>query len=294
MSTPISAALVKELRERTGAGMMECKKALESVQGNIEAAIDALRAGGQAKAVKRAGKIASEGGIVVCVDDAQKVGCMVEINCETDFVARSEDFLGFASAVAQKALQERIQDIAALAALPIQAGGSTIDEARHALIAKIGENVQIRRAILLESDTCVGSYLHGQRIGVLVAINRHDPEFARELAMHIAAMNPQALDAGGLSAEIIQREREIFIAQSKESGKPADIIEKMVAGRIAKFLKEVCLLDQPFVKDADQTVGALLKARQTQITEFVRYETGEGIEKQTQDFAEEVKSQLKG
>lgn len=290
----ITASMVKELRERSGAGMMECKKALEASKGDIEAAIDALRASGQAKAAKRAGKIAAEGTIVIRLDDQQRNACIVEVNCETDFVSRSEHFLEFAQAVAARGLQAGAKTVEELLQKPYGAGNQSIEQARQELIAKIGENVQVRRLKSVHSDGFIGSYLHGNRIGVLVAISRHEPELARDLAMHIAATNPQAIDANQVPADLINREREIFITQSKESGKPDNIIEKMVSGRIAKFLKEICLIDQPFVKDADQTVGALLKARQAQVTDFVRFEVGEGIEKQTQDFAEEVRSQLKG
>lgn len=289
----ISANTVKELRERSGAGMMECKKALEATNGDIEAAIDALRASGQAKAAKRAGKIVAEGVIVIRLDDQQRQACIVEVNCETDFVARSEQFLEFAQTVAARALQTGVNQVEDL----LQSQGSdkkTIDQVRQELIAKIGENVQVRRVKVLHTDGFIGSYLHGGRIGVLVAITQRQPELARDLAMHIAATNPQAIDADHVSADLVKREREIFITQSKESGKPDNIIEKMVAGRIAKFLKEICLVDQPFVKDTEKTVADLLKAHQVKVTEFVRFEVGEGVEKQIVDFAEEVKAQLKG
>jgi elongation factor Ts len=290
----ISAGQVKELRERTGAGMMECKKALEAAHGDIEAAIDALRAGGQAKAAKRAGKIAAEGSIIIRLDDQQRNACIVEVNCETDFVARSDNFLEFTQNVASRALQAKVDNLEDLMKLTLGADQKTIEQVRQELIAKIGENVQIRRLKLLSAEGYIGSYLHGNRIGVLVSITKQDPELARDLAMHIAAVNPQAVDAEGVSAELVNREREIFIQQSKESGKPDNIIEKMVSGRISKFLKEICLVDQPFVKDPEKTVSELLKSRQAKVTEFVRYEVGEGIEKQNQNFAEEVKAQLEG
>lgn len=290
----ITAGMVKELRERTGAGMMECKKALEAANGNIEAAIDALKASGQAKAAKRAGKIAAEGSIVIRLDDQQHNACIVEVNCETDFVARSENFLEFAQNVAARALQAKVDNLENLMTLALGADQKTIEQARQELIAKIGENVQIRRIKLVTSEGYIGSYLHGNRIGVLVAISRHEPELARDLAMHIAASNPQAVDASGVPEELVNREREIFITQSKESGKPDNIIEKMVSGRIGKFLKEICLVDQSFIKDPEKTVADLLKSHQTKVSEFVRFEVGEGIEKQTQNFAEEVQAQLKG
>lgn len=290
----ITAGMVKELRERTGAGMMECKKALETANGNIEAAIDALKASGQAKAAKRAGKIAAEGSIVIRLDDQQRNACIVEVNCETDFVARSENFLEFAQSVAARALQAKTDNLENVMALTLAADQKTIEQTRQELIAKIGENVQIRRIKLLSCEGYIGSYLHGNRIGVLVAITRHEPGLARDLAMHIAAANPQAVDASGVPEELVNREREIFITQSKESGKPDNIIEKMVSGRISKFLKEICLIDQPFIKDTEKTVGDLLKSNQAKVSEFVRFEVGEGIEKQTQNFAEEVQAQLKG
>ncbi len=288
----ITAALVKELRERTGAGMMECKKALEASGGDIEAAIDGLRASGQAKASKRAGKIAAEGTIVIRLDDQQQRACMIEVNCETDFVARGEHFLDFARTVAACALQAGVDDMDVLLQLPMAGTNKSIDATRQELIAKLGENVQVRRIKFIHTEGLIGSYLHGNRIGVLVAITRREPELARDLAMHIAAANPQAIDSDHVPADLISREREIFVAQSKESGKPDNIIEKMVSGRIAKFLKEICLVDQAFIKDTEKTVGALLKAHNAQVTDFVRFEVGEGIEKQTQDFAEEVRSQL--
>lgn len=288
----IDAKMVKELRERSGAGMMECKKALESADGDIEKALDALRARGQAKAAKSAGRIAAEGIVVARVDAEQRLGCIVEINCETDFVARSEHFVDFAQTVVARALQARVKDIQALLELPMDEGGKSIEASRQDLIAKIGENVQVRRVQLVQADGVVGSYLHGNRIGVLVALTQREPDLARDLAMHVAASNPKAIDANRVPAELINRERDIFMVQSKESGKPDNIIEKMVSGRIAKFLKEICLVDQPFIKDNDKTVDDLLKASKAQVTDFVRYEVGEGIEKQTQDFAEEVRSQL--
>jgi len=290
----ISASLVKELRERSGAGMMECKKALESTNGDIEAAMDALRTSGQAKAAKRAGKIAAEGVIVIRLDDQQKNACMIEVNCETDFVARSEHFLEFAQTAVACALQAGVSSVDELLNLSSCAVGKSIDQTRQEMIAKIGENVQIRRIKFIHSDGFIGSYLHGQRIGVLIAITKREPELARDLAMHIAAANPQAIDASQVDSNLINREKEIFLAQSKESGKPDNIVEKMVSGRIAKFLKEICLIDQPFIKDTEKLVGDLLTQHQAQATDFARFEVGEGIEKETQNFVEEVKAQLKG
>lgn len=290
----ITANMVKELRERSGAGMMDCKKALDATQGDIEAAIDALRAGGQAKAAKRASKVAAQGTIVIRLDDQQRRACIVEVNCETDFVARGEQFLEFAQTVCARALQAGVDEVEALLALPYGNDANTIEAVRQELITKVGENVQVRRLRYLRSEGYIGSYLHGGRIGVLIAITGHQPELARDLAMHIAAANPLAIDADHVPPGLIEREREIFITQSKESGKPDAIIEKMVSGRVAKFLKEVCLVDQPFVKDPEKIIAALLKSHQVQVTDFVRFEVAEGIEKETQDFAEEVHAQIRG
>lgn len=292
--TTITAGMVKELRERTGAGMMECKKALQASSGDIEAAIDVLQISGQAKAAKRAGKIACAGIIVIHVDGQRRNACMVEINCETDFVARGEQFLAFTETVAAHGLKAHVKSVGELLQCPSGVGTKTIEQLREDLAAKLGENVQVRRVKSMHSDGLIGSYLHGSRIGVLLAITRSESELARDLAMHIAASSPQAIDADRVPAELVQREREIFTAQSKESGKPDNIIEKMISGRIVKFLKEVSLVDQPFVKDPDKTVGALLKAHQAQITDFARFEVGEGLQKETQDFVAEVKAQLKG
>jgi elongation factor Ts len=290
----ITANMVKELRERSGAGMMDCKEALKATNGDIEAALDTLRAKGQAKAAKRAGKIAAEGVILIRLDDQQHHGCLIEINCETDFVARSESFLEFAQNAIARALQTGVQTVEELLAQPKAGDNSaSIDQARQELSAKLGENVQIRRMKQVRSEGCIGSYLHGDRIGVLVAMTGRDLELARNLAMHIAAANPQAIDAERVPAALIQREKEIFMVQSKESGKPDHIIEKMVSGRITKFLKEICLVEQPFIKDTEKTVNDLLKAQKLQVTDFARFEVGEGIEKQVQDFAQEVRSQLK-
>ena len=278
-------AMVKELRERTGAGMMECKKALDAVQGDLEAAVDALRASGQAKAAKRAGRAASEGVLIIKLDKSEKEGSLVEVNCETDFVARSEQFKEFADAVAVAALKAKENSIESLLEKQID-GQKTIEEARQELISKVGENIQVRRVAFLQSNGIIGQYLHGSRIGVLLNLDRHEPALAKDIAMHIAASNPLAINADHVPAEFIQREREIFIAQSNESGKPSHIIEKMVNGRIAKFLKEICLIDQPFIKDPEKTIADLLKAKQVNILAYVRFEVGEGVEKQTQDIAE--------
>ncbi len=291
----ITASMVKDLRERTGEGMMECKRALQEANGDIEAAITTMRKRGQAKAAKRAGKIAAEGVIVIQLSKDNNKAYMVEVNSETDFVARDSGFKQFAATVAQRGLETEAPDSQALLGSPVSEGDAqTLEQLRQDLIVRIGENIQLRRVALLSSTKMVGAYKHGDRIGVLVSIDQDNAELAKDIAMHVAATNPQAIDVDSVPADIIEREREIFSAQAKESGKPDNIIEKMVTGRIAKFMKKVCLVSQPFVKNPDQTVGDLLKACNANVTGFVRFEVGEGIEKQTQDFAEEVKAQVQG
>ncbi len=291
----ITASMVKELRERTGAGMMECKKALTEAGGDMEAAIVSMRKRGQAKAAKRADKTAAEGVIVQVENDARNAGLMIEINSETDFVARDANFKEFSNMVITRGIQAQVDDVDVLMALPVVEGEAmTIEQRRQELVSKIGENVKVRRLASLQSTGIVGKYLHGNRIGVLVAIDKDEPELARDLAMHIAASNPQAIDENDLPAELVQKEREIFSAQAKESGKPDDIIAKMVDGRIAKFLKEICLVGQPFVKDPNTSIANLLKQHNAKVLQFIRFEVGEGIEKETVDFAEEVKAQVQG
>ena len=290
----ITAALVKELRERTGAGMMECKKALTETGGDIDTAIELMRKSGAAKAEKKAGRTAAEGVIVIKGSDDGKAASMVEINCETDFVTKGDDFLNFASAVGDAALENRAADINALLSCKM-AGGDDVATTCTNLVAKIGENTNVRRAALIESaDGVVASYLHGTRIGVSVSMTGGSADLARDVAMHIAAANPQSISSDDISAELIEKEKAIFTAQAAESGKPADIVEKMVIGRINKFLKEVTLLGQPFVKDPDQTIEKLLKAAGATVNSFVRYEVGEGIEKKQENFADEVMAQVKG
>ncbi|MGB1580472.1 MAG: translation elongation factor Ts [Nevskiales bacterium] len=286
----ITASLVKELRERTGAGMMECKKALVETDGNIEAAVEKMRKEGQAKADKKAGRTAAEGSIVTATSEDGQTAVLAEINCETDFVGKDENFVGFAQTVAQAALEQAPSDVEALNAL--QVGGETIDEKRRALIAKLGENMSVRRFERVQATGGVlGSYLHGNRIGALVALEGGDAELARDIAMHVAASNPQFISAENVPADVREKEREILIAQAADSGKPQDIIEKMVEGRIRKFLAEITLVGQPFVKDPDQTVEKLLASAGAKVTAMVRFEVGEGIEKEETDFAEEVRAQ---
>lgn len=294
MST-ISASLVKELRDLTGAAMMDCKKALEITQGDLQAAIDHMRKSGQAKAAKRAGRIAAEGVIVIATDSAKTNAAMLEVNCETDFVARDDSFKKFADALAKTSLNTHSDHVTKLMSQSLADSNTTCEAAREALVLKIGENIQARRISLLTfTSGCIGSYLHGNRIGVLVALNVNNTALAKDIAMHIAATNPLAIDESKIAADVIAKERDIFLAQAKTSGKPDHIIEKMVEGRLKKFMKEVSLIHQPFVKNPDQTVGDLLKTAKAAITAFVRFEVGEGIEKQTTDFAEEVNATLKG
>jgi len=291
----ITAALVKELRERTGSGLMECKKALVETQGDIEAAIEAMRKSGLVKASKKAGRVAAEGIVVMSLSDDARRGSLLEVNCETDFVAKGDDFVNFANRVAARVAAAEPADIEALLALPIEEGSATaVDTARQELIAKIGENINVRRFVQFGTANTIGGYLHGTRIGVLVELEGGDQTLAKDLAMHIAASSPVAVDEGDVSPELVAKEKEIFTAQAANSGKPQDIIEKMVAGRIRKFLAEVTLVGQPFVKDPDTTVGNLLKRAGAKVVRFVRYEVGEGIEKEEGDFAAEVMAQVRG
>lgn len=290
----ITAALVKELRERTGSGMMECKKALSETGGDIEAAVELMRKQGLAKADKKAGRVAAEGMIASAISKDHRRGVLVEVNCETDFVAKGDDFATFCAGVANTILAKSPDDLDQLLNLSLASGG-TVDQARRELIAKIGENIAVRRFIIIDSaDGRLASYLHGTRIGVLVAVNGGDEALAKDVAMHIAASRPVALGGADVPAEVVEKEKEIFRAQAAESGKPADIIEKMITGRVNKFLKEVTLLGQPFVKDPDQSVEQLLKQQGAVVRAFVRYEVGEGIEKKTGNFAEEVMAQVRG
>ncbi|WP_293643986.1 translation elongation factor Ts [Thiolapillus sp.] len=291
----ITAALVKELRERTGAGMMECKKALVETDGDIELAIENMRKSGQAKAAKKAGRIAAEGVIVIQASDDGKKVAMAEVNCETDFVAKDENFLSFANAVAERVLNSDVADVEELNALPLHEGEDiTVEEARQALVSKIGENMNVRRFIRLESDGQIASYRHGVRIGVLVDLSGGDEELGKDLAMHVAASNPVCVEEKDVPQDLLAKEKEIIEAQAKESGKPDNIIEKMVEGRIRKYLAEITLTGQAFVKDPDTTVGKLLDSTDATVNRFVRFEVGEGIEKKQENFAEEVMAQVRG
>jgi len=288
----ITASLVKELRERTGAGMMECKKALTETDGDIEAAIENMRKSGQAKAAKKAGRTAADGVIVVAQSADGASAVMVEVNCETDFVAKDDNFRSFADAVAERVLNSDAADVEALMALALHEGEeTTIEEARQALVSKIGENMNVRRFVRTQAQGSIASYSHGVRIGVLVDVSGGDEALGRDLAMHIAASNPVCVSEDQVPADLLAKEREITEAQAKDSGKPDNIIEKMIEGRMRKYLAEVTLLGQPFVKDPDTTVGKLLKSSGATVNAFTRFEVGEGIEKKVEDFREEVMAQ---
>lgn len=291
----ITASLVKELRERTGAGMMECKKALTETNGDIDAAIEMMRKSGQAKAAKKAGRIAAEGLVVISSSDDDGRAAMVEVNCETDFVAKDDNFVSFADAVAARVLASDVDSVDELAQEPLHTGeDTTIETAREALVAKIGENMTVRRFVRVNASGTLGMYRHGTRIGVLVDVVGGDVELAKDVAMHIAASNPICVSQDDVSAEKLEKEREIFRAQAAESGKPADIVEKIVEGRVRKFFEEVTLLGQPFVKDPDTSVGKLLDKAGARVVAFHRFEVGEGIEKKKDDFAAEVMAQARG
>ncbi len=288
MTMAVTAAMVKELRERSGAGMMECKKALVETGGDIEAAIEHLRKTGAAKAAKKAGRIAAEGAIVIAVDGGSAV--MVEVNSETDFVANDENFSAFTKSVAAAALENSIGDVAALSAAEVD--GVTIEEMRTSLIAKVGENIGLRRVVHMDvNEGLTESYLHGRRIGVLINITGGNAELARDLAMHIAASNPICVSESDVPEGLLLKEREIHLAQAMQSGKPADIVEKMVEGRLKKFIAEISLTGQPFVKDPEKTVAQLLSGAGAVVQSFVRFEVGEGIEKKEVNFADEVRAQ---
>jgi len=286
----ITASQVKELRERTGSGMMECKKALVETGGDIEAAAELMRKSGAAKADKKAGRVAADGAIKLLVSDDGHSAVILEINSETDFVGKDDNFQAFADQVLAVIAQQQPASVEQLASMRLESGQS-VEEARQTLIAKVGENIQVRRFQRIASDVAIASYAHGARIGVLVDSSA-DKDLARDIAMHIAAVNPQFVDQDAIPAEFVEKEKGILIAQAESSGKPPEIIEKMIRGRLDKFLAEVTLMGQPFVKDPDQKVGKLLASAGAEVKGFIRYEVGEGIEKKVEDFAAEVASQL--
>ena len=292
----ISASMVKELRERTGAGMMECKQALVDEAGDVEAAVENLRKKGQAKADKKAGRIAAEGAIGLALAADGSGGALVELNSETDFVAKQDEFRAFADAVARRALDERPGDLEALLALAAEpGGGQSIEESIRDMVMRIGENISLRRFRVLESGGgTIAAYVHGGRIGVLVDIRGADEDIGNDIAMHVAASRPLALAESDMPPELLEKEREILAAQVVDSGKPPEIQEKMVSGRMNKYLAEVTLLGQPFVKDPDQSVAKYLKGAGATVADFARFEVGEGLEKRSDNFAEEVMAQAQG
>jgi len=292
--------MVKELRERTGSGMMECKKALTETDGSIETAIENMRKSGMAKADKKAGRVAAEGRVVIEISEDGKSAAVVEVNCETDFVSGGDDFLSFVTEIAKTALVNKPEDVAALSEMTLDGASETVEEARKAKIAKIGENMQLRRFKILETTTgTFGSYLHGTRMGVLVEMDWSDKsmgsdELIKDVAMHIAASNPLCVSEADVPTDVLDKEKDILRAQALESGKPADIVEKMLSGRIRKYLAEITLLGQSFVKDPDKTIETLLSDAGATVNNFVRYEVGEGIEKKVENFADEVMAQVNG
>ena len=283
----VTAALVKELRERTGAGMLDCKKALVETDGDIELAIENMRKSGQAKAAKKAGRIAAEGVILTKVEAGKAT--MLELNCETDFVARDEGFLAFGNKLLDVAFENNLNDIEALNSAEVE--GGVVSEVRDALVAKIGENISPRRVLTVEGDN-LGAYVHGGRIGVVALLTGGEEELAKDVAMHVAASSPQFVKPEQVPAEVVEKEKAIQIEIAMQSGKPAEIAEKMVVGRMKKFTGEISLTGQPFVKDPSVSVGELLKSNGADVVNFVRFEVGEGIEKKTEDFAAEVAAQM--
>lgn len=292
----ISAAQVKELRERTGLGMMECKNALVESDGDMDKAIELLRKRAGAKLEKKAGRIAAEGRVSTYVSDDRSLAAMAEVNCETDFVAKEHGFIAFANAVAACVATHNPADLPALLAVPLQAGQSgTVAQAAEHLVARLSEKIGVRRFVRYEASSGrLDSYVHGARIGVLVELRGGDDTLAHDIAMHVAAMRPEHVSEEDVPPGLVSKEKEILMEQVRDSGKPPEIIEKMIAGRLNKYLNEISLLGQPFVKDTDTTVGKLLKASDASVLRFCRYEVGEGIEKKTEDFAAEVMAQVEG
>ncbi len=296
----ITASMVKELRERTGSGMMECKKALQEAEGNIDVAIENMRKAGLAKADKKSSRVAAEGRVAIEVSEDGKSAVVLEMNCETDFVSGGDEFMEFVSATAKTALANKPADIVALSAMTLSGSDASIENIRQAMVAKIGENIQLRRFQILQTENgTFGSYSHGTRIGVLVdmllADNSEDgAKLIKDVAMHIAASSPLCISEEDVPTDVLEKEKEILRAQALESGKPANIVEKMLTGRIRKYLAEITLLGQSFVKDPDKTIQVLLSDADAAINGFVRYEVGEGIEKKQENFAEEVMAQVNG
>lgn len=286
----ITAAMVKELRERTDLGMMECKKALQETNGDMTAAEDLLRIRSGAKATKAAGRVAAEGMIASYISDNRQLGALVEVNSETDFVAKNDEFQAFGRDVAQLVADQNPQDVAAIAETRL-ASGKTVEDIRKELVMKLGENISVRRFVRFDTQGQLASYLHGLKIGVLVDYTGGDEQLGKDIAMHIAASKPVCVSREEVPADLLDKEREIYSAQAAESGKPANIVEKMVEGRINKYLAEVTLLGQPFVKNPDETVEKLLKSKGARVNRFAMFVVGEGIEKKVTDFAAEVAAQ---
>ena len=290
----ITAKQVAELRGQTGAGLMDCKKALVETNADLEAAIDLMRASGAAKAAKKAGRVASEGLVNVTTSDDNRDAVILEVNSETDFVTKGSAFIDFVNELGALALKNKPASVEEFLTQTLDSG-ETVDQAREGIIAKIGENISVRRVQSINSGKGVlGAYKHGDRIAVLTVLTGSDEDLAKDIAMHIAASKPECVSEDELSADLLEREKAIFIEQAKESGKPDDIIEKMIVGRMKKFVNEVTLYGQSFVKDPDMTVGALVKSKSSEVESFVRYEVGEGIEKKEDNFVEEVMAQAQG
>lgn len=287
----INAQMVKELRDRTGAGMMECKKSLVEVNGDIDAAIELLRTSGQAKAEKKAGRVAADGRIEIKSNNSDAV--ILEINSETDFVAKDENFINFSNSIINVLIKNNAKDLNMLNE-SIISDGKTVEQARTNLIAKVGENISVRRFDRIEGSENLGLYSHGSRIGCIVSLSGGDENLAKDIAMHIAATNPICIDKDDAPRDLVDREKRIFSEQAASSGKPPEIIEKMIQGKMSKFLKEISLLGQSFVKDPDISVENLLKNANASIIQFIRYEVGEGIEKKEENFADEVMKQIQG
>jgi elongation factor Ts len=291
----ITANLVNALRKKTGSAMMECKKALVEANGDVEQAAEILRKRGIAQAGKKAATVVAEGGIFIKTTLDNKQAVMLEMNCQTDFVARSDRFKAYANLVASRALEESSTDLDSVLMLKVDnQSEESLEEHRQSLVATLGENIQLRRLAFMRSDGSIGAYLHGDRIGVLVQLSKDDKELGKNLAMHIAASSPRAVAAEDIPVAVIEKEREIFLAQAQGSGKPPDIIEKIVEERIKKFISGECLLGQDYVKDSAKTVGSLLASEKAKVLSFVRFSVGEGIEKKAESFVEEVMAQVRG
>ena len=289
----ITASMVKELRERTGAGMMDCKKALSETDGDMEAAIDLMRTSGAAKAAKKSGRVAAEGLVNVSISEDGKTATILEVNSETDFVAKGDAFIDYVNTLGALALKTEPADIDEFMTQSLD-NGDSLEKSREDIVAKIGENITIRRVQTIKTDGVIGAYKHGDKIAVVTTLEGGDEALAKDVAMHIAASKPECIAEEDVSDEILEREKAIFVEQARESGKPEEIIEKMIVGRMKKFVGEITLHGQAFVKDPDTTVGKLLSSNNAKVNSFVRFEVGEGIEKKEENFADEVMAQING